>query len=155
VNTVELVNAYFKAEAQRASLSGQPPRQLKVLIIDDDTNFNEMASITLKNNGVLVDVSTDGETGHWQAFTNEYDLILLDLKMADIDGAEVLKRIKADRPDARVVICTGYAQSEILARAMQYGPFGVVEKPEELQALMQVFKHYNLLRKPPAPPTPC
>lgn len=155
MNTVEQINDYFLAEAQRAKESGETPHQLKVLIIDDDPTFNNMVEAALHKHGALVDVAVDGATGHWKSFLGAYDLILLDMKMPGVDGVQVLKRIKEDRPNARVVICTGFASPETIAAATQFSPLGVIEKkPEDMEQLMNVFKHYNLLRQPAAPPTP-
>jgi len=95
---------------------------------------------------VDVDTAANGETGHWMSFTKSYDLILLDLKMPGISGVETLRRIKKDRPEARVVICTAYADSNSINDAMQYSPFGVVEKTADIDKLVEVFRHYNLLR---------
>lgn len=147
MNTVEQINDYFTREAERAKAAGEAPRQLRVLVIDDDDRFNEMVKTSMGRSGVFVDVAVDGESGHWLSFTNTYDIILLDLKMTGMDGAETLRKIKKDRPEARVVLCTGHAQSDILKRAMECGPFGVMEKPEDVSRLMEVFKHYNLLRQ--------
>ena len=58
-----------------------------------------------------------------------FDLIFLDLLMPDLDGSELFKHIREINKDVPVIIVTGYPNSEVMARAMAYGPFLVLKKP--------------------------
>ena len=59
----------------------------------------------------------------------ELGLVFLDLKMPGTDGAELFRQIKAAKPRLPVAIITGYPDSDIMARALAQGPFGVMNKP--------------------------
>jgi len=59
----------------------------------------------------------------------EFDLIFLNPKMPEMDGAELLGRIWEIRPEVTVTIITGYPDSEIMARALERGTFSVMKKP--------------------------
>jgi CheY-like chemotaxis protein len=56
-------------------------------------------------------------------------LVFLDLKMPDMDGAELLKQLRSLKPILPVTVITGYPGSEMMERALQQGPIGVMEKP--------------------------
>ena len=56
-------------------------------------------------------------------------MIFLDLAMPELDGAELFKYIREIDKDVPVVILTGYPDSEVMARAMECGPFSVIKKP--------------------------
>ena len=58
-----------------------------------------------------------------------FDLAFLDLKMPGMDGAELFRQIKAVKPKLPVTIITGYPDSDLMARALAQGPFGVMNKP--------------------------
>ena len=59
----------------------------------------------------------------------DFDMVFLDLKMPVMDGAELFRQIKTIKPDLVVTIITGYPESDLMARALDHGPFGVMNKP--------------------------
>jgi len=59
----------------------------------------------------------------------DYDLVFLDLKMPEMDGAELFRQMRVAKPKLPVTIITGYPDSELMTRALTYGPFGVMSKP--------------------------
>jgi len=59
----------------------------------------------------------------------DFDLVFLDLKMPEMDGAKLFRRIKTIKPKLPVTIITGYPESDMMAQALAQGPFGVMNKP--------------------------
>ena len=103
--------------------------KLRILVVDDDPIigliFRE-ALEALGNTVVTADTSADGLE---YVERLNFGLIFLDLKMPEMDGAELLHRIKNIRPEVPVTIITGYPDSEIMVRALEQGPFNVMKKP--------------------------
>ena len=102
-----------------------------VLLIDDEESVRNIARTVLEKEGFLVTVAEDGEAG-LEAFRNaggEFLLVLTDLTMPKLTGLETLIALREARPDARVVLMSGYGESEVLGRYGQYGFTGFLQKP--------------------------
>lgn len=101
----------------------------RILVIDDDQLILALLKEILEKQGhtvITADTSTEGVRCVKQL---DFDLVFLDLKMPVMDGAEVLRQMRSIKPDLPVTIITGYPDSEILQRALEQGPFGVMTKP--------------------------
>ena len=76
----------------------------------------------------------------------DYTLVFLDLKMPEMDGAELFKRIKEVKPNLPVTIVTGYPDSNLMMKALTYGPLGVMNKPfSGSEILAAVNNHLRLV----------
>ena len=95
----------------------------------------EITAEVLTRVGYSVDTAHTGEDGLRMAGVGDYDTVLCDLKLPDIDGMEVLKRLKAHDADIEVVIVTGYASVEKAVDALQTGAYSFLEKPVNRDAL--------------------
>ncbi len=100
-----------------------------ILVIDDEATIQSLFREVLRELGHRVMTAGTGPDGLELVKQWDFDLIFLDLKMPGIDGAELLRLIKAIKPQLPVVIITGYPDSEIMARALAQGPFAVMKKP--------------------------
>lgn len=112
--------------------------QPHVLIIDDQESIRLFLAATLEAKGYRVSTAGDGGEGLSLAAEGQPDLVLLDLRLPDIDGFEVLARLKNDRPDIKVIILTSYGRSEAAAEAMRLQAFDFVTKPVNLDHLLAV-----------------
>jgi len=112
--------------------------QPHVLIIDDQESIRLFLAATLEAKGYRVSSAGDGSEGLALAAEGQPDLVLLDLRLPDIDGFEVLARLKNDRPDIKVVILTSYGRAEAAAEAMRLQAFDFVTKPVNLDHLLVV-----------------
>src|SRR5713101_6972879 len=81
---------------------------LKVLVIDDNKAFAESMAETLERVGYECVVATSGNDGAKLIEQDDFDVILTDLKMADLDGLAILRKARAEMPDAEVVMITGH-----------------------------------------------
>jgi DNA-binding response OmpR family regulator len=108
----------------------------KVLLVDDEQDFLETLSSRLEMRGLKVSAVTSGEQAITEAKQQDYDAIVVDLAMPGIDGLETLKRIKADNPNAEIIMLTGQASVQSGVEAMKLGAGDFLQKPVELSELM-------------------
>ena len=102
----------------------------RILIIDDEEHIRRMMRLTLEAARYTVAEAGDGPAGV-ESFGDgaEWDLVVLDQRMPGIDGLETLRRLKAIKPDVRVVMATAYASIELAVDAMKLGAADFVRKP--------------------------
>ena len=79
----------------------------KILLIDDDKELSEELAEVLQDEGYEVSRAYNGRDGEKMAVTSDYDVVLLDLKLPDVSGSEVLNNLKSIKPGCRVIIITG------------------------------------------------
>lgn len=108
----------------------------KILVVDDEDIVRTSCSRTLKPGGFEVKLAKNGREGLKMMSEEKFDLVLTDLKMPDMDGIEVLRRIKEDWPEVEVIIITGYQTVDTAVRAIKLGAFDYIEKPFTPDALM-------------------
>ena len=120
----------------------------KVIIIDDEKGLRTGTQRLLQSEGYEVDTAENGTEGIRLASENDYDLAIIDLKMPDIDGIEVLKEIKKNRPNTVCFIATAYASYETAIESTKTGAYSYIPKPftpEELIQNLQQGYAYRLL----------
>jgi len=102
-----------------------------VLVVDDEEDVRLVARAALEFAGFTVLTAENGREG-LATFREEAERIravLLDLTMPEMGGAETLRELRRLRPDARVVISTGYGEDETLERLSDVPPTGFIQKP--------------------------
>ena len=110
--------------------------EAKVLLVDDEQDFLETLSSRLEMRGLKVSAVTSGEQAIAEAREQEFDAIVVDLSMPGIDGLETLKRIKANNPNAEIIMLTGHGSVASGVEAMKLGAGDFLQKPVELTELM-------------------
>ncbi len=105
------------------------PSAKKVLVVDDEAIVVHSIRKILSRKGFAVEEAFTCKDAMAQVFTNNYDLVLLDMRMSDGNGMDVLQRIKAKRPELRVVIVTGYASIDTAVEAIRNGASDYMAKP--------------------------
>ncbi len=108
------------------------PSDIRVLIVDNDQSHAETVAESLERVGYECDVATSGTQGAELIERETFDLVITDLKMADIDGLEILARAKKVLPDCEVIVVTGYGTIPSAVAAMQQGAFNYLQKPLDL-----------------------
>jgi two-component system response regulator HydG len=122
------------------STDGKPGEGLKVLVIDDNRPFAEAMAETLERTGFECVVATSGNAGAKLIEQDEFDVILTDLKMADLDGLAILRKARAEMPDAEVVMITGHGDVKTAVEAIKQGAANYLTKPvdkDELRAIVE------------------
>ncbi len=108
----------------------------KILIVEDEATARHSLALLLTDEGYRVGQAEDGLQGLTQAFRDEPDLILLDIRLPGIDGLTVLQRLRAKLPDVAVVVMTADTTSSTAIRATQLGAFDYISKPVHLEHLL-------------------
>lgn len=109
----------------------------RLLIVDDEEAIQIALKRILLSEGYEVDCAGSGTEGIEKALAGNYDIALLDLRMPDISGIEVLGRLKKDKPNTVCYIVTAYASYESAIEATRMGADGYILKPFVPDELLQ------------------
>ena len=104
-------------------------KSLKVLVIDDESVICDACRMVLLERGYAVDHCTTGKAGLLAIKRGVYDVILLDMKLPDIDGMEILDTIRVEMPGTNVIVMTGYSTMSNAVQAMKLGSVDYLSKP--------------------------
>ena len=110
---------------------------LRVLIVDDEAELVSALEERLNLRGFEASGVTTGAEALSTIAEMPFDVVLLDLKMPGVGGLEVIRRIKEDRPGLQVILLTGHATLERGIEAIKLGAMDFLEKPAEIQKLME------------------
>ena len=108
-----------------------------ILVVDDEPAVGQFIAHALEMYGHRVTIALRGIEALGIIAQKHFDLVFLDLAMPDLDGGEVFRRIREMDSGAKVVIVTGYPDSETMQRATQYGPFLVIKKPFAIDDILE------------------
>lgn len=114
--------------------------QATVLIVDDEKDFLETISERLTNRGFLVDAADNGLEALDKLDAKNFDAIVLDMMMPEMDGIETLKHIRTRHPEMQVILLTGHATLQKGVEAVKLGAMDFLEKPAEIDALIAKIK---------------
>ncbi len=107
-----------------------------VLLVEDDLDFAENLRDIFEEHGLRVEIAGTGTEGIRAAQRFHHDLVLLDLRLPDIPGIEVMRQLKRDDPDIEVIVETGYGSLETAVQALEMGAFSYINKPVDPAQLM-------------------
>ena len=100
-----------------------------ILIMEDDLHVAKGLKMILNEDGYDVDLQETGYGAMDAMGKYDYDLLMADLRLPDIDGMQVVKKIKETKPDTEVIVITGYATSSLAVDAMKLGAHDFIAKP--------------------------
>jgi two-component system cell cycle response regulator CtrA len=113
---------------------------MRVLLVEDDTSLAKSIEMMLKSEGFICDTTDLGEDGLEIGKLYDYDIIVLDLMLPDIDGYEVLRRLRSARVKTPILILSGLAEPDNKVKGLGFGADDYLTKPfnkEELIARIQ------------------
>ena len=110
--------------------------QPSVLLVEDDTSTAETIEMMLKSEGMVVDATDLGEDGLEIGKLYDYDIIILDLMLPDMDGMEVLRRLRHSRVTTPVLILSGLSQAENKVKGLGNGADDYLTKPFDKSELI-------------------
>ncbi|MEZ6067080.1 MAG: sigma-54 dependent transcriptional regulator [Planctomycetaceae bacterium] len=108
---------------------------VSVLIIDDDEGHAQAVAESLERIGCECRIATTGQQGCDLIESDNYDVVITDLRMDDVDGLAVLRKAKSELPDAEVIVLTGHSSIHSAVTAMQGGAYTYLTKPLDIQEL--------------------
>lgn len=109
----------------------------RLLIIDDEVDFLDMLAKRLKKRGLSVDTAASGETAFRILALNQTDVVVLDVNMPEMDGFEVLKRIKEQWPLLEVIMLTAHASVDAGIEGIRLGAVDYCLKPVDFEDLLE------------------
>ncbi len=109
---------------------------MRVLLVEDDTYTAKSIELILRSEGFVVDTTDLGEDGLETGKVHDYDIIILDLMLPDIDGYEVLHRLRAARVKTPVLILSGLSEPDQKIKGFGYGADDYLTKPFNMGELI-------------------
>lgn len=120
---------------------------IKILLVDDEADFVQTLAQRLAMRELPADVAMNGEAA-MRLVTNEVpDVVVLDLKMTGIGGIEVLRHLKQIDPEIQVIILTGHGSDAIRYEVMFLGAYDYLEKPIQIETLIQTIRAAYQVRR--------
>ena len=107
-----------------------------ILVVDDEEAVTELVSRELESAGYECEVASDGKEALYKAFMQDFDLMLLDIRMPGLSGMDVLNKMVVDHPDTGVVMITAISETQTAVEAMKLGAFDYLTKPFNLDDLL-------------------
>ncbi len=105
---------------------------ISILLVDDEKLIRNSFSRELRAEGFTVIAVAGGSEAITELETGQFDLVITDLGLHGIDGFEVLRAVKKNTPQTRVIILTGYADEQLTAKALRLGADYFILKPCEV-----------------------
>lgn len=110
--------------------------KVKVLIIEDEYNLADVIATRLKKENYMADIETDGEEGLYKALDGTYDLIVLDVMLPHMNGFEILKEIRENDTNLKVIMLTAKSELEDKLNGLSNGADDYVTKPFHVEELI-------------------
>jgi len=112
----------------------------KILVIDDDDSNRESLEMYFSEEGYDVDTASTGKQGVTRYVDSPADAVILDIRLPDMEGFEVLDNLKALNEDVKVIMVTAFHDEKTINRALEKGSFAYIKKPINLYDLDSVVR---------------
>ena len=116
-------------------------RTKRILVVDDDPDIRQVLLDRMSSFGYVVETAVDGREALDALRRGEFDGMLLDMRMSEMDGLEVLRRTRKSHPDLPVVVVTALSVQQQAAQAVAEGARAYLLKPFDPPRLKQVVEH--------------
>ena len=113
-------------------------RTENILVVDDDDNLRESIVTILECEGYILDAAKNGLEAEHKIKNNNYNLILIDIKLPDISGVELLKRANKYTPRTKKIMLTGYPDTETAIKSVNEKANGYLVKPFNSDDLIKI-----------------
>ncbi|MEW6097328.1 MAG: response regulator [bacterium] len=111
-----------------------------ILLVDDEQDICTILSMILKKEGYEIIIAQTGASALAQIEKKSFNVVLLDIRLPDMSGLEVLKRIKTKAPNTVVIIMTGFSSMEWAIEALRYGAYDYLQKPLDIEKVKVIIK---------------
>lgn len=122
----------------------------KILVVDDDSSHRQMLTAVLSEQGFDITAAASGEEAIFAVEKQFYDLLLMDIRMGQMDGIDALKKIKEISPGIPIIMMTAYASVNTAVDALKSGAYDYLTKPldiDELKMLVEKALHHHQLKE--------
>ena len=113
---------------------------LQILVLDDEPIVGKRLRTALEKNGHVVEVFEDSRVALSRLDEKEFDIIVTDVRMEEVDGIQVLEHVLERSVRTKVIVITGYATVEVAREALAKGAFDFIAKPFKPDDLRQVIQ---------------
>jgi DNA-binding NtrC family response regulator len=113
-------------------------RQLEILVVDDEAIVCARLKPALEKDGYTVETFTDSARARKRLAEHRFDIVVTDIKMAEVDGMELLTFVREKWPKTRVIIISGFATIDVTREAFQKGVCDVLAKPFKIRQLKEL-----------------
>jgi len=114
----------------------------RILVIDDEESIRMTVSMTLRHAGYVVDTAENGKQAVEKAQANFYNLALIDIRLPDMEGTELLTTLTETTPKMAKIILTGYPTLENAVKAINKGVDAYLIKPVNSDAMLELIKEH-------------
>jgi DNA-binding NtrC family response regulator len=113
-------------------------QSLQILVLDDEPIVGKRLKTALEKSGYSVEVFEDSRAALQRLDEKEFDIIVTDVRMEEVDGIQVLEHVLERSARTKVIVITGYATVEVAREALAKGAFDFIAKPFKPDDLRQV-----------------
>ncbi len=110
--------------------------QARILVIDDDENIRKVVCAILKDKGYDVEIAGSGNEAITKTSQGHFDLMLVDIRLPDMEGTEILTRIHDTVPRIRKIMVTGYPTLQNAVTAVNQGADAYIMKPFDVEKML-------------------
>lgn len=114
---------------------------MKVLLVDDEVEFVTTLAERLSIRGIKADDVTNGKDAIYKVKNEEYDVVVLDLRMGGLDGFETMKQIQMIRHEAKFIILSGHCNDEEYEKMISAGASDFLVKPINIESLVEKIRN--------------
>ncbi|RLF44017.1 MAG: two-component system response regulator, partial [Thermoplasmata archaeon] len=125
---------------------------MRILIVDDDAVFLRQLGKYMLAKNLSVDIAEGGKRALEMMRNERYDIVILDLKMPDMPGVEVLRQARQRGVQSKFIIVTGYGEIETAVETMKLGAADYIQKPFEAEELFNIIKELENIHGDAAEP---
>ena len=125
-------------------------KPLRILLVDDEAAYVNALSKRLTRRHFQVTVAYSGTQGVQAVRKDDFDVAVLDLKMEDMDGIDVLRIFKKMIPQMAVIMLTGHGSEQAAREGIKFGAFDYLTKPCDLEDLVEKIREASQATKPDA-----
>lgn len=116
--------------------------EARILVIDDDESIRKSFSAALEGAGYAVDIAENGKEAIQKAEANFYNLALIDIRLPDMEGTQLLTAMKETTPKMVKIIVTGYPSLQNAVEAVNKGADGYIIKPAKMNELLKTVSEH-------------
>jgi DNA-binding NtrC family response regulator len=123
-----------------ASLGAIMSTHCKILVVDDEPIVCERIKASVEKDGHRVETFSDSAQALQRLETKDFDIVISDIRMGEIDGIQVMEKVFETSPNVVVIMITGYATLELARESLAKGAFDFIAKPFKLKEIRKTIQ---------------